>query len=309
MKATVCVSTFNRAARLARLLEALAAQDTSGFDVVVYDDGSTDETGAVLRRFQDRLPLTVLTGQRNAGPARGRNHAWQAASGSLILFTDDDCRPAPGWVREHLAAHQPRRVVVGRTTAEPDQVRGPFSRTVEVADARWFQTCNVSYPRELLVEVGGFDERFRRAAGEDTDVGLRAVAAGATAHFAERALVHHEVRPSSWPTAVREATKWADLPLVLANHPVAAGQLVHHRFWWRRSHPVALMALVGVAVGVRQPLGLLAVLPWLRLRTVTDPVALSRRDWPWVLPGQLAIDLVEVATLARGSLRHRRLLL
>lgn len=309
MTATVCVSTFNRAARLTRLLEALAAQDTDAFDVVVYDDGSTDETGEVLRQWQQWLPLTALTGRVNAGPARGRNQAWQAATGSVILFTDDDCRPAPGWVRAHLAVHQPRRVVVGRTAPEPHQAMGPFSRTVEVTDARWFQTCNVSYPRELLVEVGGFDARFRRAAGEDTDLGLRALAAGAEPFFAQQALVHHEVRPSSWPTAVREAAKWADLPLVLANHPDAARELVHHQIWWRRSHPLAVLALAGLTAGAKNPLGLLAVLPWLHLRTVAAPIAARHRAWPWVLPGQLAIDLVEVATLARGSLRHRQLLL
>jgi glycosyltransferase involved in cell wall biosynthesis len=307
--ATVCVSTYNRASRLAALLQSLAEQDVQGFDVVVLDDGSTDATASVLEQWRHRLPLTVLRAERNAGPAHGRNQAWRAARGSVVLFTDDDCRPAPGWVRAHLAAHGPRTVTVGRTEAEPDRVGGPFSRTVQVHDARFFQTCNAGYPRGLLVELGGFDERFRRAAGEDTDLGLRAVAAGADAAFVADALVHHEVRPSSWRAAAREATKWVDLPLVVAKHPVEAGRLLHRGIWWRRSHPLALLALAGLCLTPTKPAAVVATLPWLRLRALADPVPGPRRDWPAVLPGQLAIDLLEVGALVRGSVRHRKLLL
>jgi GT2 family glycosyltransferase len=306
--ATVCVSTYNRAPQLSRLLEALEAQDTPDVEVVVYDDASTDATPVVIDAWRERLRLTVLTGARNMGPASGRNQAWQRASGDLVLFTDDDCLPSRSWVSAHLAAQAPRRVTVGRTEPEPGQLQGPFSRTMQVRDARWFQTCNVSYPRALLVELGGFDERFRRAAGEDTELGLRAVAAGAEPFFAGDAVVHHEVRPSSWRAAMREARKWSDLPLVVAEHPEAVA-LLHSRWSWRRSHPLALLASAGVLCARRHPAALLATAPWLRLRLCVEPLPAPRRSLPWVLPGQLAVDLVEVAALLRGSIRHRRLLL
>lgn len=309
--ATVCVSTYNRAGRVERLLEALLAQDVTDFDVVVFDDASTDRTREVLGRWVDhqKLPLTVLTGQQNAGPARGRNAAWQAATGALILFTDDDCVPDPSWVREHLAVQGSRRVTVGRTEPDPGQPSGPFSRSVRVSDASYFQTCNVSYPRRLVEELGGFDETFRRAAGEDTELGLRAVEAGAEPVFAPAALVLHEVRPSSWRAALREAVKWADLPLVVAKHPKSSRSLLYSRLWWRRSHPVAALAALGLVVGMRRPAALLAVLPWLRFRTTEQLPQARRRTWPVVLPAQLVLDVVEVGTLARGSVRHRRLLL
>jgi GT2 family glycosyltransferase len=311
VRATVCVATYNRADRLERLLRSLAAQDFSDFDVVVYDDASSDRTGDVLAGFAAELPLTVLTGKLNAGPARGRNAAWQAASGELVLFTDDDCVPVPSWVGAHVAAHRDGLVTVGRTEPDPEQAQndGPFSRTLRVEDATLFQTANVAYPRVLLAELGGFDERFRRAAGEDTELGLRALEAGAEAQFLPAALVRHDVRPSSFRAAIREATKWADLPLVVARHPRSALSLRHSPLWWRQTHPVAVLAGAGVLASRRSPLALLAVLPWLQLRTGAQQVNARRRHWPWVLPLQLLVDLTEVATLARGSVRHRKVLL
>ena len=305
----VCVSTYNRSARLDRLLGSLADQDFSDLEVVVYDDASTDHTAEVLASWVGRLPLTVLRGEVNGGPAAGRNAAWRASTAPLVLFTDDDCVPQPGWVRAHLDAAGP--VTVGRTVPAPDQLHllGPFSRTLQVEDAGLFHTCNVGYPRELLERLGGFDERFRHAAGEDTELGLRAQESGAEVAFLPDAVVHHDVRPSSVRAAFREATKWADLPLVVATHPQTARPLVHSRLWWRRTHPVAVLAAAGLLLGTRRPLAAAAALPWLRLRTGDAPVLARRRHWPWVLPVQLAVDLVEVGTLARGSVRHRKLLL
>ncbi|MFN2539105.1 MAG: glycosyltransferase family 2 protein [Mycobacteriales bacterium] len=306
--ATVCVSTYNRAERLERLLRSLASQDFSDFEVVVYDDASSDSTRAVLASWEDRLPLTVLGGETNSGPAAGRNAAWRVARAPLVLFTDDDCVPEPGWVRAHVEAAGP--VTVGRTVPAPDQVGGPFSRTLSVESADLFHTCNTGYPRDLLGRLGGFDERFRHAAGEDTELGLRALEAGASAVFLPDAIVRHDVRPSSVRAALREATKWVDLPLVVARHPDAARRLTHSRLWWRKTHPVAALAAVGLLVATRRPIASVAVVPWLRLRTSGDlAVQARRRQWPWVLPAQLAVDLVEVGTLARGAVRHRKLLL
>lgn len=308
---SVCVSTYNRAASLDRLLASLAEQDISGFEVVVYDDASVDGTPDVLRSWGDRLELTVLRGSTNSGPASGRNLAWRAAVGDLVLFTDDDCVPAASWVREHLQAHLPGRFTVGRTLPDPahSHLVGPFSRSLTVLDATAFQTCNIGYPRALLEKVGGFDERFRRAAGEDTDLGLRVVAGGATACYVDQALVHHAVRPSSWWAAVRETGKWIDVPLFAASHTADGSTVLHSHRWWRRSHPLALVASIGLLAARRHPAAVVSVVPWVRFRAPDLPGRARRRYWPVVLAGQLAVDLAEVAVLARGSVRHRRLLL
>jgi glycosyltransferase involved in cell wall biosynthesis len=306
--ATVCVPTYNRADSLDRLLGSLAGQDISGFEVVVYDDASTDRTAQVLAAWKGRLPLTVLVGDSNRGPAAGRNAALRAARAPLVLFTDDDCVPGPGWVRAHLEAAGP--ITVGRTVPAPDQLdrTGPFSRTLAVDSVELFHTCNIGYPRSLLLAVGGFDERYRKAAGEDTDLGLRALRSGAEAVFVPAAVVEHDVRPSSWPAALRETGKWVDVPLFARTHG-ADNAAVYSRWWWRKTHPAAAAAVVGLLIAPRFRWAVLAALPWFRLRTGELRVQARRRHWPWVLPAQLAIDAAEVVVLARGSVRHRRLLL
>jgi glycosyltransferase involved in cell wall biosynthesis len=91
---SVVVPTFNRAALLPGLLDSLVAQDYphDRFEVVVVDDGSTDDTPAVVRRYADRAegPAVRLVQQRNGGGNQARNAGIQAATGELVAFLDDD---------------------------------------------------------------------------------------------------------------------------------------------------------------------------------------------------------------------------
>lgn len=311
---SVALSTYSRAALLERLLQALSEQDVpGGFEVCVYDDASTDETPAVLARWAERLPLRIRRGEVNRGPATGRNQAWQMARAATVVFTDDDCVPAPGWLAAHAAAHGDgiTTIAVGRTAPNPEQagLEGTFSRTLRVDDARYFQTCNLSVPRALLAELGGFDETFRRAAGEDTDLGLRAVESGAEAVFVPGALVHHDVRASSVRATVRDAFRWSDITLVVRKHPQVRATLLHRRWFWKPSHPPAILAVVGLVATRRRPAAALLVLPWLRLRWRSHPPVTGRAQLVAALPALLAVDVAEVASMARGSVRHRSLLL
>jgi GT2 family glycosyltransferase len=287
-----------------------------GFEVCVYDDASPDETPAVLARWADRLTLRSRHGEVNRGPATGRNRAWEMARADIVVFTDDDCVPTPGWLAAHAAAHAGEdrtrtTVAVGRTAPNPDQahLEGTFSRTLRVDDARYFQTCNLSMPRDLLVSLGGFDETFRRAAGEDTDLGLRAVESGAEAVFLPDALVHHDVRASSVRATVRDAFRWSDITLVVRKHPLVRTTLVHRTWFWKQSHPPAILAAIGLVAALRRPWAVLLVLPWLRLRWHQHPPVAGKAELLQVLPALLAVDLAEVASMARGSVRHRTLLL
>ena len=316
-KVTVVVPSHGRADRLERLLGALAEQDlpADDFEVVVVDDASPDGTAAVLAEAEaaGTLPLRVLTQPVRRGPAAARNLAWRSSRAPVIAFTDDDCVPDPGWLRAGLAALDGRaRVAVGRTAPPPDQLHlagAPFSRVMEVDSARFFETCNVFYRRDDLVAVGGFDERFRRPSGEDTRLGLAMTAAGVEPVFAGDALVHHDVRPGSLRDALREAARWADLPLVLKGRPDARPALVHRLIFWKPTHPPAIAAAAGIALAVRWRPALLLTLPWLAYRLRTDPPCADPMLRVVCLPGALAVDLCEVATMARGSLRHGTLLL
>jgi GT2 family glycosyltransferase len=310
-RVTVAVSSYGRAPLLPRLVAALEAQTLppDEFEVVVVDDASPDGTGDVLERLARGTPLhlTVLRNDTNAGPARGRNRAWRAGSAPYVAFTDDDCLPRPDWLANGLrSVSAARRVCVGRVVPNPEQAanHGPFSRTLRVEGTRFFQTANVFYARADLEAVGGLEETFRRAGGEDVDLGLRVVANGAEAVFASDAEVWHDVRPSDFRAALRETRKWSELPLVARRHPDV--NLGWKPPFWKRSHAEVLALLVGVTAAKRHPAALLLAAPWARSMwgrssTTPDPADRAKR-----IAGQLVLDTAELAVLTTASVRHRK---
>jgi GT2 family glycosyltransferase len=320
----VVVATRNRAHLLPRLLAALEAQvGVSPFEVVVVDDASTDETPAVLASLasETTLDLRVERQDVRGGQSAGRDRGWRTARGDLVLFTDDDCVPRPGWVAELVGALDEVDLVQGRTVPAPDQAGhdGPFSRTLEVTEANGtYATCNMGYRRSWLAEVDGFDVRYRHLAGEDTDLALRCRERGATFAFAAGAVVEHDVRPSSFVAALKGTWRWQTLPTTLRRHPGLAAAF-HGRHVWRESHVPTAPAVAGVAAGLglaatRRPrLGLaiaaLAGLPYASYRVRRAPVTLDRPRRIALLPATFVVDGAEVLVLLAGSARARRLLL
>ena len=315
---TVAVSTYGRAELLPALISGLGAQTlpAARFEAVVVDDGSPDGTAAVLDDLAARAPfaLRVVRHAVNRGAAAGRNTAWQAAAAPVVAFTDDDCVPAPGWLAAGLAAIDGRShaFVVGRTEPDPAGaawLERPFSRSLTVDAPRFYETCNAFYRREDLERLGGLDEGF--STGEDTDLGLRAVEAGCIPLWAPEALVRHRVRPPDLRAHLREARRWADLALVVRRHPGRRRELVYRRWFWKRTHPPAVVALVGIAaaLAVRSPRPLVLLLWWIAHRTFVEPACPGPRRRLLALPGTLLTDAAEVEAMVRGSIRHRTLLL
>ena len=317
----VVVATYNRAELLPRLLAALAAQrDVPSYEVVVVDDCSPDDTTVVLNGLAARasFPLTVIRQERNGGPAAARNRGWRATSAQLVAFTDDDCVPQPGWLAALVRALGTADVAQGRTAPDPEQARlhGPFSRTLDVpAMDGFFQTCNIGYRREWLERLGGFDEEFRFPMGEDTDLAWRALEHGADAVFVDDAVVHHDVRPSSALVQIRDSARWESVVLIVRKHPELRAKL-HSKWFWKPAHAPALTAFIGLLLALptgdvrRRALGLALLAPYAKHRLVDAPLPNTpRKERMRLLPAALAVDLAEVAVLARASARYKRLVL
>lgn len=174
-------------------------------EVVVVDDRPNPSTPLPVSAT---LPVRALrSGGR--GPAAARNVGWRATTTRWVCFLDDDVAPAPQWradLVEDLRAADAAGAAGSQALIEvpTETSRRPTDderRTLRLAGARWI-TADMAYRRDVLVAVGGFDERFPRAYREDSDLALRIVSAGGEIVRGRRRCTH-PVAPATWWSSVR----------------------------------------------------------------------------------------------------------
>ena len=308
----VLVASHQRPRLLARCLEALCNQARPADQVVVVVSG--EESEAVVRQFAGRLPL-VHVPHGPGGQAEARNDGLAMVTAELVAITDDDCRPAPGWLASFEAAWSPGLVLSGRTEPDPDDggMQAVTDRTMKTGpeDAARFSTCNILYPTEVLRAVGGFDSSFAFYA-EDTDLGMRAVGVGARGGYVDGALVHHVVHRSAMRPAMRERWRYTWMVRLVRVHPRLRRELFHGWFWapYHRLLLLAYLALPGLLLS---PLALLLLAPWTRSAFDRMHAMYADNYWQRSRVGDLGrlflLDSVEVAACALGSIRERTLFL
>ena len=205
---SIIIPTYARPVQLAACLQSLAQLDypRDRFEVIVVDDGSQTSPAEVIAGCSGQMDMTLLT-RAHAGPAAGRNAGAARAKGEFLAFTDDDCAPAPDWLRA-LAARltpAPECAVGGRTiNALPDN---PYSAASQLLvdylyayyNAGPDRTCfltsnNMALPAALFHAAGGFDASFPRAAAEDREFCHRWLRRGQRLAYAPEALVYHAHR-------------------------------------------------------------------------------------------------------------------
>ncbi len=215
---SVVICTRNRAALLAGALESVCGQTLSpeGFEIVVVDNGSTDDTPAVVARFAARHPNVRGTAEPLAGLSHARNRGWREAAGEYVGFLDDDGEAPPEWLSV-------AREIIGRF--RPAAFGGPYFASYDSPKPRWWKDAyrtfrpseearplgesehlsggNLFLRRELLAEAGGFDPRLgmagtRISMGEETSLlrEIRIRRPGALIYYDPRLYIRHLVHPS-----------------------------------------------------------------------------------------------------------------
>ncbi|HSS13490.1 MAG TPA: glycosyltransferase [Rhizomicrobium sp.] len=198
MLVSVIVPTFNGRDTIARCLDALMHQDWDGaMEIIVVDDGSSDGTMDVVRAF----PGVISLCQRNAGPAAARNRGVRAARGEVLVFTDDDCRPLPDFVRRLVGPLRENAAIVGAKGTYLSQQPGLVARFRQIEyEERYcimqrhrhidfIDTYAAAFRKDAFNQVGGFDESM--LASEDVDLSFRLAAQGARMVFVPDARVSH----------------------------------------------------------------------------------------------------------------------
>lgn len=242
---SVVIPTYNRANLLRGTLEALTAQrmPAGTVEVIVADDGSSDDTPDVVHDFTRRLALRYhFQPDRGFRAAAARNAGAHLASAPVLVFADSGILPGPDFLSSHLEAHTtgPAAVIgytFGYRPGDPTPGLADALQTTPVAEVvrrygdaatfldirhqaferfafdldrtivpwQWFWSLNCSVPADAFRAVGGFDESFRSWGGEDLELGFRLFRHGLRFQINQDAWAVDVPHPGP-PTPIRPAT-------------------------------------------------------------------------------------------------------
>ena len=245
VRVSVVVPTCGRVKLLSRCLEALEAQTLprNEYEIVVVDDSTA-----------------------RSGPAAARNRGWRRARADIVAFTDDDTVPSREWLERGLEAmRQGADAASGRLVMPIPAGATDYERDAQGLERSEFVTANCFVRRELLERLGGFDEGFRLAWREDSDLHFRLLEAGARLVRAPHALVVHPVRPAAWGVSFWQQRKIMYDALLFRKHRALYRARIRARARWDYYLTVAALAaalagsLSGLALWTLLTLRFLAV--------------------------------------------------
>ena len=203
LRASVIIAAYNAAHDLPRCLAALEQQTLprDEYEVIVVDDGSSDDTAGIASAAGARVVHLA-----HSGPAAARNAGVEKARSPIVIFTDADCEPVIDFVERMLEPFS-APVVSGVRGVYRSQQRALVARFVQLEYEERYQriiqveqsvgtvnaldTSYAAYRRQVFLDAGGFDTRFRGAAGEDHELSYRLAAAGHVLRFSPDAAVYH----------------------------------------------------------------------------------------------------------------------
>ncbi len=183
---SVITVTYGRQGLLARKVEALLAQTLPAerFEWCVATNGDP-AAAAWLRGLSLPFRLDLTEVERNGSVAAARNLAVGAATGAVVLLSDDDVMPGPDCLAAHVREAATGRVVIGDLRLPEElrvgSVREPFERPASLAGrGSWVNAtgANTSLARADFLAVGGYDPAFAAYGGEDSDLALRLLRRG-----------------------------------------------------------------------------------------------------------------------------------
>ena len=207
IRISVVVPTYNSVDTLSLCLDALLSQDldSNKYEIIVVDDGSTDNTEEVVARYLNKSPTISYHKKPNSGPAAARNLGAQRACGAILAFTDADCEPSHDWLTQIAGSFDEGGddivAVKGAYRTRQDSVVARFAqiefenryrkmRNTECID--FVDTYSGAFRRSVFLAVGGFDTNFPVANNEDVELSYRMASQGHKMVFNPNAIVYHK---------------------------------------------------------------------------------------------------------------------
>ena len=235
---SVVIPVRNGGSVIAGQLAALSRQDFPGrWEVVVGDNGSTDDTRAVVEAWRGRLPaLTVVDTSGRRGVNFARNGAARRARGGVLLFADADDEVCSSWVSAMVEVLARSDLATGPSVLFDDRGRGlgvasPHEPSTSLEFLPFARGSNLGVRREVFDRVGGFDEDWPFLGGDDIDFCWRTLLAGAELGFSEDVVVRYR-QPATVRRALLKQFGYGRGSVMLSDRYRAAGA----RAWrWRDS--------------------------------------------------------------------------
>lgn len=208
MQISIIITTYNSPEYLRRVLEGYADQTVLPLEIIVADDGSTEDTAVVVRSVAAKLPIPVKhVWHEDAGfrAAKIRNEAVKAAEGEYIVFTDGDCIPSRYFVADHGYHARPSHFIQGKRMLVGEQLSQHYMRGSFWNDLRYctqgllsgchhllrfrdvtfvkqglrgIRSCNMGVYKKDILTINGFNESFIGWGREDSDFAFRLMQAG-----------------------------------------------------------------------------------------------------------------------------------
>jgi GT2 family glycosyltransferase len=200
---SVVVALHNAEGTLDECLASLGRLNYPDYEVIVVDDGSTDGSSEIIRRY----PYAAIT-TPNEGVSAARNQGLRAATGKIVAYIDSDAAADPDWLSYLATTFMGSDFVgVGGPNLVPKEDNwvakcifrspgGPTHVMLDDVSAEHIPGCNMAFYRSGLEEIGGFDPLFT-AAGDDVDICWRLLEKGHRIGFSPAAMVWHHRRPST----------------------------------------------------------------------------------------------------------------
>jgi glycosyltransferase involved in cell wall biosynthesis len=180
---SIVIPTYNRLPILRKCLRALESQKydgdlIEGYEVIVVDDGSTDNTAEWIESEKEQLPHVRFFEQNHKGAAIARNTGIEKAQGDTIVFIDSDLVVIPEFLQCHaqtLAQNPQEDIFTYGTVINTCNFDNPTAEPYKVTDfsAAYFATTNVAIAKKWLEKVGNFDPSFSQYGWEDLELGIR----------------------------------------------------------------------------------------------------------------------------------------
>lgn len=211
VQASLVVPVRNRSDLLLKCLSSLITQDipSGSYEIVVCDDGSTEDIASVVERFQPGPPLIRLLQQSPLGPAAARNLGVRNTNAPIVIFVDSDVIADRALVRYLVTALRDNRDWKGaEASIQPTEGEGGVLWDAPVcSDGGRFHTAAIAYRRDALMTAGGLDETFKMPACEDVELAVRVLPQG-TIGFVPEAVVFHPTRRVTLHTHWRWRHYW-----------------------------------------------------------------------------------------------------